>query len=292
MRRSIIAFLVVVSSAAPAVAQGRGGQPPAPPSSQESTPRVETAGEKEEKISQTSHSLRLDGRDIRYTATAGTLPIRLDDGKVAARMFFVAYTRDGENAKTRPISFLYNGGPGAATVWLHMGSFAPRRVQMADEGFQPAPPYKLVDNENSLLDTTDLVFIDAIDTGFSRVVAGVSNTQFHGVRGDLRAFGEFINNYLKTYNRFPSPKYLIGESYGTIRSAGLAQELQNRHGIELNGIVLVSSLLTYQTLSPSPDNDVAFASHLETYTATAWYHKKLAADLGDLKKATDASREF
>jgi carboxypeptidase C (cathepsin A) len=191
------------------------------------------------------------------------------------------------------VSFLYNGGPGAASIWLHMGSFAPKRVEMAAEGFQPAPPYRLVDNENSLLDVTDLVFIDAIDTGFSRVVAGVDNKQFHGVRGDLRAFGEFINNYLKAYSRFPSPKYLIGESYGTIRSAGLAQELQARHGIELNGITLVSSLLTYQTLSPSPENDVAYAAHVETYTATAWYHKKLPPDLaGDLKKAVDASREF
>src|SRR5439155_722042 len=161
--------------------------------------------------------------------------------KVAARMFFVAYTKDGEDAKTRPVSFLYNGGPGAATIWLHMGSFAPRKVQMADEGFQPAPPYHLVDNEYSLLDATDMVYVDAIDTGYSRAVAGVSNTQFHGVRGDLRAFGEFINGYLKTYNRWPSPKFLIGESYGTIRSAGLSQELQMRHGIELNGIVLVSS---------------------------------------------------
>jgi len=286
------ALLFAALCAAPVFAQGRGGQPQAAPPS-DSTPRVETAGEKEEKISQTSHTMRLDGREIKYTATAGTLPIRLDNGQVAARMFFVAYTKDGEDAKTRPVSFLYNGGPGAATIWLHMGSFAPKRVEMGAEGFQPAPPYRLVDNENSLVDATDLVFVDAIDTGFSRVVAGVNNTQFHGVRGDLRAFGEFINNYLKTYSRFPSPKYLIGESYGTIRSAGLAQELQNRHGIELNGIVLVSSLLSYQTLSPAPQNDVAYASHLETYTATAWYHKKLPADLaGDLKKAVDASREF
>src|SRR5262249_37164023 len=118
------------------------------------------------------------------------------------------------------------------------------------------------------------------------------NRQFHGVRGDLRAFGEFINDYLKAYSRFASPKYLIGESYGTIRSAGLAQELQNRHGIELNGIVLVSSLLTYQTLSPPAENDVAYAARVETYTAPAWYHKKLPADLGDLKKATDAARDF
>jgi carboxypeptidase C (cathepsin A) len=208
-------------------------------------------------------------------------------------MFFVAYTKDGEDAKTRPVSFLYNGGPGAATIWLHMGSFAPRKVQMADDGFQPAPPYRLVDNEYSLLDATDMVYVDAIDTGYSRVVAGVSNTQFHGVRGDLRAFGEFINNYLKTYNRWPSPKFLIGESYGTIRSAGLSQELQTRHGIELNGIVLVSSLLTYQTLSPSPQNDIAYAAHVETYAATAWYHKKLAADLErELKKTVDEARTF
>ena len=206
----------------------------------------QTAGPAEEKSSQTSHTVRLDGRDIKYTATIGTLPIRLDNGQVAARMFFVAYTKDGEDVKSRPVSFLYNGGPGAATIWLHMGSFAPKRVEMGAEGFQPAPPYRLVDNENSLVDVTDLVFVDAIDTGFSRAVAGVDNKQFHGVRGDLRAFGEFINNYLKAYSRFPSPKYLIGESYGTIRSAGLAQELQNRHGIELNGITLVSSLLTYQ----------------------------------------------
>src|SRR5947209_16061986 len=287
LRTSVVSLLVVVS-ASTLLAQGRGGAP----ADAAQRPRVETAGAAEEKTSQTAHTLRLDGRDIKYTATAGTLPIRLDDGKVAARMFYVAYTKDGENAKTRPVSFLYNGGPGAATIWLHMGSFGPKRVQMADEGFQPAPPYRLVDNESSLIDTTDLVFVDAVDTGFSRVVGETDNRQFHGVRGDLRAFGEFINEYLKANARFGSPKYLIGESYGTIRSAGLAQELQNRHGIELNGIVLVSSLLTYQTLSPSDQNDVAYAAHVETYTATAWYHKKLPADLGDLKKAVDASREF
>ena len=298
MTTKIAAFAVLLLiSGPPLSAQRRGEQPPATPApsstSAESTPRVETAGPNEEKISQTSHTIRLDGRDIKYTATTGTLPIRLDNGQVAARMFFVAYTKDGEDVKTRPVSFLYNGGPGAATIWLHMGSFAPKHVQMADEGFQPAPPYKLVDNENSLIDVTDLVFVDAIDTGFSRVVSGVNNQQFHGVRGDLRAFGEFIDNYLSAYSRWPSPKYLIGESYGTIRSAGLAQELQNRHGIELNGIALISSLLSYLTLSPSPQNDAAYAAHLETYTAVAWYHKKLPPDLaGDLKKAVDESRTF
>ena len=261
-----------------------GGQPPS---------RYEVAGPAEEKISQTSHSVRVDGRDIKYTATAGTLPIRLDDGKVAARMFFVAYTKDGEDARTRPVSFLYNGGPGSASIWLHMGSFAPRKVQMAEEGFQPAPPFNLVDNEYSLIDTTDLVFVDAISTGYSRTVAGVDPKQFHGARGDLRAFGEFIAEYLDTYSRWRSPKFLIGESYGTIRSAGLSQELQRRHGIELNGIVLVSALLTYQTLSPAPNNDVAYAALVPTYAVTAWYHKKLPPDLsGDLKKVVDEARAF
>jgi len=290
-----IALILSVLLYASVFAQGRGGQPPQTPgSAAESPSRIETAGAAEEKISRTTHTMHLDGREIKYTATTGTLPIRLDNGQVAARMFFVAYTKDGEEVKSRPVSFLYNGGPGAATIWLHMGSFAPRHVEMAPEGFQPAPPYHLVDNENTLLDVTDLVFVDAIDTGYSRVMPGVSNQQFHGQTGDLRAFGEFTNEYLKTYSRWPSPKYLIGESYGTIRSAGLSQEIQERHGIELNGIVLVSSLLTYQTLSPAPDNDVAYAANIETFTADAWYHKKLPADLQNLtlKQAVDQSRTF
>ncbi|MEI6669165.1 MAG: peptidase S10 [Acidobacteriota bacterium] len=256
-----------------------GAQPAAAREAGSAAGRMEVAGPNEEKVAQTSHLLRLDGRDIKYTATTGTLPIRLDDGKVVARMFFVAYTKDGEDPKTRPVSFLYNGGPGSASVWLHMGSLAPRHVQMADEGFQPAPPYKLIDNPNSLIDASDLVFVDAIDTGYSRVVAGVDNAQFHGQDGDIRAFGEFIAEYLRAYNRWASPKFLIGESYGTIRSAGLSQELQSRHGVELNGIALISALLTYQTLSPAPDNDVAWAAQIQTFAATAWYHKKLPADL-------------
>ncbi len=165
---------------------------------------------------------------------------------------------------------------------------------MAEDGFQPPPPYQLVDNPNSLLDVSDLVFVDAIDTGFSRVMPGVDNTQFYGQDGDIRAFGEFIAEYLRVFNRYPSPKFLIGESYGTIRSAGLSQELQSRHGIELNGIVLVSALLTYQTLSPAPNNDVAYAVQVETFAATAWYHRRLAADLQakTLAQVVDEARVF
>jgi len=295
-----IALVLSLVFCVPALAQNRGGaQTQAVPAAQPAAQNAESAGREvataaEEKISRTFHTLRLDGRDIKYTATTGTLPIRLDDGKVVARMFFVAYTKDDEDVKTRPLSFLYNGGPGSATVWLHMGSFAPRRVQLANDGFQPAPPFHLIENENSLLDVTDLVFIDAIDAGYSRVVAGVNATQFHGQSGDIRSFGEFINEYLKAYSRWPSPKFLIGESYGTIRSAGLSQELQSRHGIELNGIVLISSLLTYQTLSPAPDNDIAYASLIQTYAADAWYHKKLSAELQQrtLKQVVDDARGF
>jgi carboxypeptidase C (cathepsin A) len=322
MQRWVVFAGLIVLALAPVAAQERqeqrpGGQPgqqqaaqlpqtvqqqPQPPGqpvrSEPGGPpqpgRHEVATPNEEKISQTPHMIRLDGRDIKYTATAGTLPIRLDDGRVAARMFFVAYSRDGEDPKTRPIAFLYNGGPGAASVWLHMGSFAPRHVRMADDGFQPPPPFQLVDNENSLIDVTDLVFVDAIDTGYSRVAPGIDNNQFHGQEGDIRAFGEFIPVYLKAYNRWPSPKFLIGESYGTIRSAGLSQELQSRHGVELNGIVLISSLLTYQTLSPAPDNDIGYADEIPTFTATAWYHKRLPADLQQkpLTAAVDEARTF
>jgi carboxypeptidase C (cathepsin A) len=310
---AVCALLLAVSLTSVGVEaqqQRRGGQPAQPPGDQPAQQQAqqarppaeegggqggrEVAGAAEEKISTTAHTVTLDGKEIKYTATTGTLPIRLDDGKVAARLFFVAYSKDGEDVAKRPISFLYNGGPGAATVWLHMGSFAPQHVQMADEGFQPAPPYKMVNNPNSLLDATDLVFVDAVDTGYSRGVAGSNTSQFHGQTGDIRAFGEFINQYLTTYSRWPSPKFLIGESYGTIRSAGLAAELQQRHGVELNGIVLVSALLTYQTLSPAPNNDVAYAALIPTYTATAWYHKKLSQDLQrqDLKKVVDDARAF
>jgi carboxypeptidase C (cathepsin A) len=246
----------------------------------------------EEKLASTSHSVRIDGAAVQYTATAGTLVLKDAKGKQTAGMFFVAYVREGtQDLHSRPITFCYNGGPGAATIWLHMGSFGPRRVQMAEEGFQPAPPFELVENESSLLDVTDLVFVDAVSTGFSRAIDDPK--PFHGVRGDLQAFGDFIRMYLTRFNRWSSPKYLLGESYGTMRSAGLSGELQARHGIELNGIVLISSVIDFQTLSAAPGNDLPYSTFLPTFTATAWYHKRLPPDLqGDLKKAVDESRRF
>jgi len=273
----------------------RGAQAPQRPDSSRAQAREATtlaAALVEEKLSSTSHGVRIDGAAVQYTATAGTLMLKDAKGNPTAGMFFVAYVREGtQDLRARPITFCYNGGPGAATIWLHMGSFGPRRVQMAADGFQPAPPFELVENESSLLDVTDLVFVDAVSTGFSRSVDDPK--PFHGVRGDLQAFGDFIRLYLTRFNRWSSPKFLLGESYGTMRSAGLSGELQARHGIELNGIVLISSVLDFQTLSASQGNDLPYSSFLPTFTATAWYHKKLPPDLqGDLKKAVDESRRF
>jgi carboxypeptidase C (cathepsin A) len=297
-RRPVLpALALTLAIAASVTAQPRPWTPPGGPPESGASSRArqhEVAGPNEEKVATTSHVMRLDGREIKYTATAGTIPIRLDDGEIAARMFFVAYTKEGENARTRPISFLFNGGPGSASVWLHMGSYGPTIAKMADEGFQPPPPYELVDNPHSLLDVSDLVFVDAIDTGYSRVMPGIDNKQFHGQDGDIRAFGEFVAEYLRVFDRYPSPKFLIGESYGSIRAAGLAQELQSRHGIELNGVALLSALLTYQTLSPAPNNDIAYAAQVQTFAATAWYHKRLPADLQgrSLKEVVDEARTF
>lgn len=248
----------------------------------------------DERLSTTAHAVRIDGREVRYTATAGTLPLKDTSGKVTAHMFFVAYARDGEDRRTRPVTFFYNGGPGSASIWLHMGSLGPRRVQMAAEGFQPAPPYRLVDNEHSALDVTDLVFVDAISTGYSRAAAGEDAKRFHGVRGDIRAFGDFVRAYLNRFERWASPKFLAGESYGTMRTAGLAHELQDRHGIELNGAILISSILDYLTKGYVPGNNVPYAVFLPTFTATAWYHKKLPADLQalPLASAVEQSRQF
>ncbi len=248
----------------------------------------------EEKFVETQHSVRIGGQEVRYTATPGQLVLRRPNGEPRGNMFFVAYTRDGvTDMRSRPVTFCYNGGPGSATIWLHMGVLGPKRVQMAEEGFQPAPPYSLVDNEHSLLDVTDIVAIDAMSAGFSRAVDGEDPKQFHGVQQDIEAFSEFIHLYITKFNRWPSPKYLLGESYGTVRSAGVSQELQSRHGIELNGIVLVSSVIDFRTISEAPGNAIHYAGFLPTYTVTARYHKKLSADVqGSLEEIMDEAREF
>jgi carboxypeptidase C (cathepsin A) len=193
----------------------------------------------------------------------------------------------------RPVTFTFNGGPGAASIWLHLGALGPRRVEMGDAGALLAPPYKLVDNEYSLLDVTDLVFIDPVTTGYSRAVPGEPDKQFHGVEEDIHSVGDFIRLYATRNRRWTSPKFLAGESYGTTRAAGLSGYLQQRYGMYFNGIILISSILNFQTAGFDTGNDLPYILYLPTYTAIAWYHKKLPADLqGDLQKAVQESRNF
>lgn len=246
------------------------------------------------RVSTTHHTTVVDGKTIAYTAHAGTMVLRDATGKPKASVFYIAYTKDGQAPGTRPLTFFFNGGPGSASIWLNMGIMAPMHPEMGPNGSQPAPPYNLVPNPTSPLDVTDLVQVDAMMTGYSRPAPGVKPSEFTGQVNDLKMFGEFIRDYLDTYDRWASPKYLFGESYGTFRSAGLASELQETEGIELNGIMLLGTVLDFQYILPSPTNDIAYSSLLPTYTATAWYHKKLPSDLQSLTlpQAVQQARDY
>jgi len=274
----------------------------------QSQPQSEKTGEKasekpkdekkppvpEEKSVPTKHSLKVDGKEIKYTATAGTILLKLEDGTPKASIFYVAYTKDDvADPSQRPITFSFNGGPGSSSVWLHLGLLGPRRVQMGDAGSLLPPPYKLVDNETSFLDVSDLVFIDPVSTGYSRAVPGEAPKQFHGVEEDVESVAEFIRLYATRNKRWSSPKFLAGESYGTTRAAGLSGYLQQRFGMYLNGIILISTILNFETAEFDIGNDLPYILYLPTYTAIAWYHKKLPPDLqGDLPKAVEESRKF
>lgn len=265
-------------------------------------PKEDAKVEDEPTLVNTVHSISVDGRPLKYHATAGYLLIKEEDGKSftgtpagpsdkdsrrtrdgqkpKARVFFIAYTLDGTtNLSTRPVTFIFNGGPGSAAVWLHMGGVAPRVVDMTDDGEALPPPNRLVDNESTWLDQSDLVFIDPVSTGFSRPTAREEATQFHGLKEDIASVAEFIRLYTTRNGRWTSPKIVLGESYGTTRAAGLSDYLQSRYGLYLNGIVLVSSVLNFGSIEFTPQNDLPFVGFLPTYAATAWYHKKLGPDL-------------
>jgi carboxypeptidase C (cathepsin A) len=248
----------------------------------------------EEKSAVTRHSLALDGKTYPYTATAGTLLLRNDEGTVTASVFYIAYTLDGvKDPASRPVTFSFNGGPGAASLWMHLGAFGPKRVARTDEGFALPPPGKLVDNENSILDASDLVFIDPVSTGFSRPAPGQDPKQFHGVKEDIESVADFIRLWVTRNQRWASPKFVAGESYGTTRAAGLAYQLADRYGMMLNGVVLVSSVLNWQDQDFHAGNDRPCFIHLPTYTAAAWYHKKLPPELsGDLFKTLSEAEAF
>lgn len=232
-----------------------------------------------DQIVTTHHTITIGGQAINYTANTGTLVMKDEEGTPQASFFFTAYTKDGADPTRRPITYTFNGGPGSSSVWLHMGAFGPKRVAYADDaGHAAAPPYRFVDNEDSILDVTDLVFIDPVTTGYSRAIPLKDDARFHGVDADIQSVGEFIRLWTSRYNRWASPKFLAGESYGTTRAAGLSGWLQ-RQGMYLNGIVLISSILNFQTTEFDSGNDQAYILFLPTYTAIAWYHKRLAPEL-------------
>lgn len=231
----------------------------------------------------THHQITVNGHPQRYSATAGRLPIKNGEGVTEALMFYVAYTLDGAEAGKRPLTFAYNGGPGSASIWLHMGTLGPRTVTLQPEGWMPQPPFRVHDNPFTPLDRTDVVMVDAIGTGWSRPADATAARKYENPEGDIEAFGEFIRMYISRNERWSSPLYLFGESYGTTRSAGLAGYLAGR-GIVFNGIGLLSMALNFQTLAFSPTNDTAYPWNVPTYMAIAYYHHKLSPDL---QKAMD-----
>jgi carboxypeptidase C (cathepsin A) len=240
----------------------------------------------------THHQIMADGKTLKYTATTGRLPIKRGDGKIEAEMFFVAYTLDGQDSDKRPLTFAFNGGPGSATIWLHMGALGPRRVALLPDGLLPSAPYRIADNPNTLLDKSDVVLVDAISTGFSRAANAELSKKFLGVKGDIDAFSEFIRLYLTRYERWSSPLFLFGESYGTTRAAGIAGNLADQ-GISFNGITLLSTALSFQTLEDTKSNDQPYILLIPTFTMIAGYHKKLPADLmQDMNKARQESVQW
>jgi carboxypeptidase C (cathepsin A) len=269
----------------------------------------------------TAHTISVAGKTLRYHVTAGFIVLKEEEGKplvkgaeqkpppeketeanktkdglkAKAKIFYIAYTLDdaGDPA-TRPVTFAFNGGPGSSSVWLHMGSMAPRRANLTDEGEAPPPPYQLVDNESTWLDKTDLVFLDPVSTGYSRTVTKEDPKQFHGIKEDVASVGDFMRLYVSRNARWLSPKFILGESYGTTRAAGLSDYLQNRYGLYFNGIILVSSALNFQSIIFTPENNQPYVDFLPSFAATAWYHKKLPADMQSktLAEVVEAARAF
>lgn len=242
----------------------------------------------------TTNTVTIAGEAVKYVAETGMLPILKDDGTPRASVFYVAYTRLGQtNAANRPVTFSFNGGPGSSSVWMHLGALGPRRVKLNPDGTLPPPPFGLADNPYSLLGASDLVFIDPVATGFSRPAKDEKAEQFFGERGDLDSVGEFIRLWTTRHDRWLAPKYLIGESYGVYRAAGLADHLRENFGMYLNGLILVSGVLDFAMLHSPPGNDVPYLVYLPAYTAIAQFHHKLPPELqNDLEKALAEARQF
>lgn len=236
----------------------------------------------------------IGGRAISYTATAGTLLLYNDKHEATASVFYIAYREDGEkDAASRPITFSYNGGPGYASALVDIGGFGPRRVVWPGVGDVPAqlPPYRLVNNEYSIFNATDLVFIDAVGTGYSRIVVKGTPKMFYGFSEDASAFAQFIERYITHFGRWNSPKFLLGESYGTTRNAVLSQDLVDK-GIYLNGVIMCSTVLNFATLNFTPGNDLPYAVYLPSYAAVAWYHHKLSHSPAQVSEIVKEAEDF
>jgi carboxypeptidase C (cathepsin A) len=283
MRLAAVTCILALAIAIPARAAepGEGRKVPHAAAEAPAAPAVEVP-----KPSVTRHQIRAAGRIIKYTATAGWLPLQSEAGKPQATIFFIAYTADGErDPSRRPIAFAFNGGPGASSIWLHVGGIGPKRVLLAADGTQLPESDRLVDNDYTWLDFTDLVFVDPIGTGYSRAAPGVEAKQFYEARKDVAVAGDFIRLYVTRYERWLSPKFVVGESYGTTRAAALCRYLQRETGTDLAGLILLSSVLNFQVFLPDRGNDTPYPLAVPSLTAAALYHHRLAAAPPDLTRA-------
>jgi len=241
---------------------------------------------------ETSGSVRIDGKSIDYAATAGTLVMKNDAGEPIAHFGYTAYTREGVDTSGRPILFAYNGGPGSASMWLHMGILGPQRADVKDTAFTTSGPFRYVDNEYSILDRADLVMIDPVGTGFSRAVGEGKSEDFWGVDNDIRSVSDFIARYVTQAGRWASPKYLLGESYGGIRSGGVSHDLLKRHSIALEGVILVSPYMDYIAGNAGTSNDLPYVNYITAYAATAWYHEVSDYRPDSLQAMLEEARAF
>jgi carboxypeptidase C (cathepsin A) len=292
-----ILFLLMAHSASPAQAQGRAAQTNTPAPATQAAPQAPPAavpgggrgrggiagpgpaigGDIDETPVVTKHTITVDGKTLNYTATVAQMPLKNSSGETEAHIFYMAYTLDGAEPARRPLTFCFNGGPGSASMWVHMGGMGPRSPKLMPDGSMPPPPYQLKDNQDTWLDKTDLVFIDPVGTGYSRARTIEVARRMNSVEGDIQSVGEFMRMYIVRNNREVSPLFIAGESYGTFRAAGLGGYLIDR-GIAFNGIVLIGTTLNLETIWSRSD-DLVYQLELPTYAADAYYHKKVAADL-------------
>lgn len=295
MKTTLLLAIAVLLFQSSAISVSVAAATPLPDEADSAESTAAAADQPQEHLVTTDHRIQIGGRDIRFQATVGKLILKNDQQDPRAEMFFVAYTKsDVPDPAARPITFCFNGGPGSSSVWLHLGMLGPKKIHFPDDASYLRPPYQLQNNPWSLLDVTDLVFIDPISTGYSRPTGETEGSEFHGYQEDIESVGQFIHDYTTRYLRWPSPRFLCGESYGGVRAAGLSAHLQSRYNMELNGIVVISGAINFQTLRFSTSNDLPNICFLPCFAATAWYHKALSPELQalPLESVVDQAAQF